>query len=276
MAEEAKKLRAEREEQRRLDAEAYAQERRRQRELRFEAACAKEREWIHGMRECPTFYPTEEEFKDPMAYICKIREEGQKYGIAKVVPPYVSTIAGADVLRRKGFTFTTKVMPLKMSRGAGKDRVLFKHSEREYSVDEYEELANQFMVQRYGSAGALPARQVEYEYWKVRGRARDSDSARDVRARERTLDLSDTDRQHLAGNAQGWRRRAAHRVWVGHRGNSICRRHKRGAARSKLLEPGDTADAPWIAPERHLRHHSGRDCAHDVHGDAILDVRVAR
>ena len=86
--------------------------------------------------------------------------------LRKVVPPFVSTVAGGEVLRRKDFRFTTKVMPLKMSRGKGRDRVLFKHSQRTYGVDEYEKLANGFAAQRFGSAGVLPARQVEYEYWK--------------------------------------------------------------------------------------------------------------
>lgn len=55
-----------------------------QREARLEKVWAKERAWVGRMRECPTFYPSEEEFADPMAYIAKIRGEGMKYGICKV------------------------------------------------------------------------------------------------------------------------------------------------------------------------------------------------
>lgn len=33
------------------------------------------------------FYPSEEEFKDPLNYIEKISSEGKKYGLCKIVPP---------------------------------------------------------------------------------------------------------------------------------------------------------------------------------------------
>lgn len=36
-----------------------------------------------------TFYPTEEQFRDPMKYIeyLNVEEEAHKYGIVKIVPP---------------------------------------------------------------------------------------------------------------------------------------------------------------------------------------------
>jgi len=40
-----------------------------------------------GLQDCPTFYPTAEEFKDPMAYVRSITPTAQDYGICKVVPP---------------------------------------------------------------------------------------------------------------------------------------------------------------------------------------------
>ncbi|KAJ7741026.1 jumonji superfamily protein [Mycena metata] len=40
-----------------------------------------------GLQDCPAFYPTAEEFKDPMAYIRTISDRANAYGICKVVPP---------------------------------------------------------------------------------------------------------------------------------------------------------------------------------------------
>ena len=40
--------------------------------------------------EAPTFYPTIEEFQDPLGFIAKIRPKAEKYGICKVKPPAVS------------------------------------------------------------------------------------------------------------------------------------------------------------------------------------------
>ncbi|ODN96426.1 histone demethylase JARID1 [Cryptococcus wingfieldii CBS 7118] len=42
---------------------------------------------LFGLEECPTFYPTHEEFKDTTAYIDSIAEEGKRYGICKIIPP---------------------------------------------------------------------------------------------------------------------------------------------------------------------------------------------
>ncbi|KAJ3336197.1 hypothetical protein HDU93_003463 [Gonapodya sp. JEL0774] len=40
-----------------------------------------------GLFDVPTFYPTKEEFENPLEYVAKIREIGQRFGAVKVVPP---------------------------------------------------------------------------------------------------------------------------------------------------------------------------------------------
>lgn len=40
-----------------------------------------------GIEDCPAFYPTAEEWKDPMAYVKSISDVARRYGICKIVPP---------------------------------------------------------------------------------------------------------------------------------------------------------------------------------------------
>ena len=40
-----------------------------------------------GLEDCPTYYPTQDDFRDPMAYVRKISEQAREYGMCKVVPP---------------------------------------------------------------------------------------------------------------------------------------------------------------------------------------------
>ncbi|CUA67843.1 histone demethylase JARID1 [Rhizoctonia solani] len=42
---------------------------------------------LMDLQECPVFYPTLDEFRDPMTYIRSIHEKAVNYGIIKIVPP---------------------------------------------------------------------------------------------------------------------------------------------------------------------------------------------
>eukprot|EP00298_Acanthocystis_sp_HF-20_P029427 c8307_g1_i1.p1 GENE.c8307_g1_i1~~c8307_g1_i1.p1 ORF type:complete len:135 (+),score=36.03 c8307_g1_i1:103-507(+) len=43
--------------------------------------------WLSSLPSAPIFYPTTDEFKDPIAYIQKISATAKSAGICKVVPP---------------------------------------------------------------------------------------------------------------------------------------------------------------------------------------------
>lgn len=42
---------------------------------------------MFGLKEAPSYRPTAEQFKDPVQYIQSIREEAQRFGIVKIIPP---------------------------------------------------------------------------------------------------------------------------------------------------------------------------------------------
>lgn len=58
----------------------------------------------------PVYYPTEDEFKDPLEFIYKIRPEAEKYGICKIVPP--KSWKPPYALDLNTFTFPTKTQAI--------------------------------------------------------------------------------------------------------------------------------------------------------------------
>lgn len=70
---------------------------------------------VQDIEEAPTFRPTEQEWKDPMAYMRSIYEEGRKYGIVKLIPPPSWTPDFAIDTER--FHFNTRKQELNMAEG---------------------------------------------------------------------------------------------------------------------------------------------------------------
>uniref|UniRef100_A0ACD5TLP2 Uncharacterized protein n=1 Tax=Avena sativa TaxID=4498 RepID=A0ACD5TLP2_AVESA len=125
-------------------------------------------EWIDEIPECPVYYPTKEEFKDPIAYIQKISPVASKYGICKIVAPVSASVPAGVVLMKEqpGFKFMTRVQPLRLAEWAEDDTVTFFMSGRKYTFRDYERMANKVFSKKYSSASCLPAKYVEEEFWR--------------------------------------------------------------------------------------------------------------
>jgi hypothetical protein len=64
-----------------------------------------------GLPEAPIFYPTEEEFIDPLRFIAKIRQQVEElYGICRIVPP--QSWRPPFALDSSSFTFPTKIQAI--------------------------------------------------------------------------------------------------------------------------------------------------------------------
>lgn len=77
-----------------------------------------------ALPEAPVYRPTAEQFADPMAYIASIRQEAQRYGACKIVPPVGWRAPAAEPGRScrvpDGLRFTPRLMPLhKLQQGVG-------------------------------------------------------------------------------------------------------------------------------------------------------------
>ncbi|CAM6090958.1 unnamed protein product [Calypogeia fissa] len=63
-----------------------------------------------GLQEAPAFYPTEEEFENPLRYIAQIRPQAEPYGICRIVPPSSwNPPFGLDTVK---FRFPTKLQAI--------------------------------------------------------------------------------------------------------------------------------------------------------------------
>ncbi|XP_073385841.1 lysine-specific demethylase JMJ17 isoform X3 [Physcomitrium patens] len=79
-----------------------------------------------GLEEGPVFYPTEEEFRDPLQFIAQIREQSEPYGICRIVPP--ESWKPPFAIESESFIFPTKHQSIHQlqERTAACDRDTFK------------------------------------------------------------------------------------------------------------------------------------------------------
>ncbi|KAF5801617.1 putative transcription factor & chromatin remodeling JUMONJI family [Helianthus annuus] len=124
-------------------------------------------DWTDKMPECPVYYPSKEQFEDPLAYLQKIAPDASKYGICKIVSPLSASVpAGVVLMKEKaGFRFTTRVQPLRLAEWNTEDKVTFYMSGRNYTFRDFEKMANKVFTRRYYSSGCLPATYLEKEFW---------------------------------------------------------------------------------------------------------------
>ncbi|KAJ9537014.1 hypothetical protein OSB04_029747 [Centaurea solstitialis] len=124
-------------------------------------------DWTAKIPECPVYFPSKEEFDDPLVYLQKIAPEASRFGICKIVSPLSASVPAGIVLMREkvGFKFTTRVQPLRLAEWNTDDKVTFFMSGRNYTFRDYEKMANKVFARRYYSAGCLPATYVEKEFW---------------------------------------------------------------------------------------------------------------
>ncbi|XP_076922003.1 lysine-specific demethylase JMJ13-like [Bidens hawaiensis] len=124
-------------------------------------------DWTEKIPECPVYFPSKEEFEDPLAYLQRIAPEASKYGICKIVSPLSASVPAGMVLMKEkaGFRFTTRVQPLRLAEWNDDDKVTFFLSGRNYTFREYEKMANKVYARRYYSSGCLPANYMEKEFW---------------------------------------------------------------------------------------------------------------
>ncbi|TXT12276.1 uncharacterized protein COLE_02686 [Cutaneotrichosporon oleaginosum] len=72
---------------------------------------------------CPAYYPTHDEFDNPMAYIDSIAPEAKKYGICKIIPPDGWQMP--FMLETDNFRFTTRLQRLNSIEAASRAKINF-------------------------------------------------------------------------------------------------------------------------------------------------------
>ncbi|XP_015068933.2 lysine-specific demethylase JMJ706-like isoform X1 [Solanum pennellii] len=125
-------------------------------------------DWTDTIKECPVYRPSKEEFEDPLVYVQKIAPEASKYGICKIVSPLGSSAPAGVVLMKeqKRFKFTTKLQPLRLAEWNNNDMITFFMRGRNYTIRDFEIMANKATARRYCISGCLPPAYVEKEFWK--------------------------------------------------------------------------------------------------------------
>mmetsp|Transcript_20408 Transcript_20408/g.29240 ORF Transcript_20408/g.29240 Transcript_20408/m.29240 type:complete len:543 (+) Transcript_20408:93-1721(+) len=114
--------------------------------------------------EAPTYYPTEEEFLDPIQYVNKIRAEAEQYGICKIVPPK-NWDPKCNVSMSNPNKFPTKQQKINtLQEGQGFD------DGNEYDIATYKQMADKFYtnwIQKYHHGKEMTIDEAIKDYWDL-------------------------------------------------------------------------------------------------------------
>ena len=109
--------------------------------------------------DAPAFYPTDEEFMDPMKYINSIKSLAEPFGICKIIPP--SSF-------KKEYKFKAPVNKFKT-----REQLLSKIQEAvgfedgpDFNYNEFKEFADNFKT-NYMKQNKVEDTDIEKEYWKI-------------------------------------------------------------------------------------------------------------
>lgn len=125
------------------------------------------------IKEAPIYYPSAEEFKQgPISYIAKIRNEAEKYGICKIVPP--DTFTPPFVVDENCFEFTPRYQRLNELEASIRTKLNYTEfgftlSHKRYSLSEFTRMANEFKQNYFKTQQhtKVPLDEVEREYWRL-------------------------------------------------------------------------------------------------------------
>uniref|UniRef100_A0A1I7UCM9 Lysine-specific demethylase rbr-2 n=1 Tax=Caenorhabditis tropicalis TaxID=1561998 RepID=A0A1I7UCM9_9PELO len=95
----------------------------------------------------PIYYPTAEEFADPIEYVAKIRPEAEKYGVVKIVPP--PDFKPPFAIDKETFTFRPRTQKLNEVEAIVKEKHTF--IDRLINFNRYSGLTFEFPTDRDGN-----------------------------------------------------------------------------------------------------------------------------